>query len=61
MSAVAAAMSPNAPSAIDSGSTARSTLASVVAVTLKLPTPPAGRSAKSCCSTEAMLWKPGRS
>ena len=36
-SAVAAAMSPNIPRAIDSGSTARSTLVTVVAVTLKLP------------------------
>ena len=40
--AAKAAMAPNTPSAIDSGLTARSTLVSVIEVTLKLESLPLG-------------------
>ena len=49
-----AAMAPNTPSAIDSGLTARSTLVSVIAVTLKLASLPLGSKWRSVSSSAGM-------
>lgn len=52
------ATSPNTARAMDSGLTARSTFASVMDVTLKLPAAPGGRARNSACSIDAMSALP---